>query len=70
MDNVTPTDLVEATTAAAVKKAHLSATDMVLRGVMSGAILGIATSLVFVVLAQGLPAIVGAPFGKMKAMMW
>ncbi|MCC7070061.1 MAG: formate/nitrite transporter family protein [Deltaproteobacteria bacterium] len=60
MDNVTPTELVEATVAAATKKAHLSVTDMVLRGVLSGAILGIATSLVFVVLSQGLPAIVGA----------
>ncbi|MBI1946917.1 MAG: formate/nitrite transporter family protein [Deltaproteobacteria bacterium] len=60
MDNVTPADLVEATVAAAAKKAHLGVTDMVLRGTMSGAILGIATSLVFVVLAQGLPAIVGA----------
>ncbi len=60
MDNVTPVDLVEATVAAAAKKAHLSITDMVLRGALSGAILGIATSLVFVVLSQGLPAIVGA----------
>lgn len=60
MDNVSPSDLVEATVAAAAKKAHLGITDMVLRGALSGAILGIATSLVFVVLSQGLPAIVGA----------
>lgn len=60
MDYVTPAALVEDTVAAAVKKAHLSNTDMLLRGVLSGAILGIATSLVFVVLAQGLPPIVGA----------
>lgn len=60
MDNVSPTELVEATVAAATKKAHLAVTDMVLRGALSGAILGVATSLVFVVLSQGLPAIVGA----------
>ena len=60
MDNVSPAELVEATVAAATKKAHLSVTDMVLRGALSGAILGIATSLVFVAISQGLPAIVGA----------
>lgn len=60
MDNLSPVELVEATVAAATKKAHLGVTDMVVRGALSGAILGIATSLVFVVLAQGLPAIVGA----------
>lgn len=60
MDYVTPADLVASTVEAAVKKAHLSSADMVLRGALSGAILGIATSLVFVVNAQGLPPIVGA----------
>src|SRR5206468_9277525 len=45
---------------AAVKKAGLSARDMLIRGALAGVFLGYATSLVFVALSQGLPALTGA----------
>jgi formate/nitrite transporter len=60
MDYVVPADVVSDAVNAAVKKAGLSATDMLIRGALAGAFLGYATSLVFVALSQGLPALVGA----------
>src|SRR5437660_12236170 len=44
----------------AAKKMDLSVRDLLLRGILAGALLGYATSLVFVVVSQGLPPIVGA----------
>jgi formate transporter len=60
MDYVTPTEVVSDALNAAVKKAGLSAGDMLIRGALAGVFLGYATSLVFVALSQGLPALVGA----------
>src|SRR5437016_5557179 len=60
MDYVLPTEIVSDAMNAAVKKAALPASDLLLRGVLAGGILGYATSLVFVALSQGMPGIVGA----------
>src|SRR5262245_4119880 len=60
MDYVIPGEVVSDALNAAVKKSGLPARDMLIRGALSGAILGYATSLVFVALSQGLPGIVGA----------
>ena len=60
MDYVTPAELITEMLRAAKRKAQLSAGDMLLRGALSGAFLGFATSLVFIVQTQGVPPIVGA----------
>lgn len=60
MDYVTPNDLIEETLRLAKRKAQLGVRDMLLRGALAGVFLGFATSLVFVVQTQGVPAIVGA----------
>ncbi len=60
MDNLTPNELIAETLRAAGRKAQLSARDMLLRGSLAGAFLGFATSMVFIVQSQGVPAIVGA----------
>jgi formate transporter len=60
MDYVVPAEVVSDAMNAAVKKAALPVRDMLIRGALSGAFLGYATSLVFVALSQGLPGIVGA----------
>lgn len=60
MDYVTPIDLINDALRAAKRKAQLSVGDMLLRGALAGAFLGFATSLAFMVNAQGLPPIVGA----------
>ena len=44
----------------AERKSELSAPDMLIRGKLSGAFLGYATSLAVLVTSQGLPPIVGA----------
>jgi formate/nitrite transporter len=44
----------------AAKKVDLSVRDLLLRGIVAGALLGYATSLAFIVVSQGLPPIVGA----------
>jgi formate transporter len=59
-DYVNPRELVHEALRAADKKCNLSIRDMLIRGMLSGAFLGYATSLVLVVSAQGLPPIVGA----------
>lgn len=60
MDYVNPKELMCDTVIAAERKASLSASDMLIRGALSGVFLGFATSLAVVVTAQGLPPIVGA----------
>ena len=60
MDYVNPSELVTEALRAARRKAQLSISDMLLRGALSGAFLGFATSLVFMVQTQGVPPIVGA----------
>src|SRR5260370_5137508 len=60
MDYVGPKQLVAEMLEAAEKKAALSVRDLMIRGILAGVFLGYATSLVFVVLSQGLPPIVGA----------
>jgi formate/nitrite transporter len=60
MDYVNPSEVVSEMVKAGKRKAALGVPDMLIRGILAGAFLGFATSLVFVVLAQGVPAIVGA----------
>jgi formate transporter len=60
MDNVTPQALVDDAIELAVRKSGLGAGDLLVRGVMAGALLGIATSFAFIAVAQGLPPLVGA----------
>ncbi len=60
MDYVNPTDLMAEALQVAKKKAALPVRDLLLRGILAGGLLGYATSLVMVVLSQGLPGIVGA----------
>lgn len=60
MDYVQPKQLVREALDAAASKARLSGRDLLLRGFLAGAILAYATSLVFVVISQGQPPVVGA----------
>jgi formate transporter len=60
MDYVNPKDLLQEAVQLAKKKSELSVRDMLIRGILAGAFLGYATSLVFMVSSQGLPPIVGA----------
>jgi formate/nitrite transporter FocA (FNT family) len=57
---VVPKQVVADMLEAARRKAALSVRDLLIRGILAGVFLGYATSLVMVVLAQGLPPIVGA----------
>jgi formate transporter len=59
-DYVSPKELLQEAVQLAKKKSELSVTDMLIRGVLSGAFLGYATSLAILVTSQGLPPIVGA----------
>ena len=59
-DHVSPTELLQEVLQLAKKKSELSVMDMLIRGALSGAFLGYATSLAFLVTSQGLPPIVGA----------
>ena len=59
-DYVNPKELVQEAMQLAKKKSELSVRDMLIRGILAGAFLGYATSLVFMVNSQGLPPIVGA----------
>lgn len=60
MDYVSPTEVVAEACSAAEKKAGLPVRDMLVRGFLAGALLGIATSLAAVIVAQGLPPFLGA----------
>jgi formate transporter len=59
-DYVNPKDLLHEAVQLARKKSELPVRDMLIRGTLAGAFLGYATALVFMVLSQGLPPIVGA----------
>jgi len=60
LDYVQPAEFLQDALKAAVKKANLPVRDLLLRGFLAGALLAYATSLVMIVLAQGLAPIVGA----------
>ena len=62
MDYVKPTELMIEVLGVAKKKASLHIRDMLLRGILAAVFLNYATSLVMVILSQGLPPIVGAAF--------
>jgi formate transporter len=59
-DYICPKDLVQEAVQLAKKKSELPVRDMLIRGILAGAFLGYATSLVFMVTSQGLPPVVGA----------
>src|SRR5215472_12535101 len=59
-DYVGPQELLQEAVQLAKKKSELRVKDMLIRGMLSGAFLGYATSLAFLVTSQGLPPIVGA----------
>ncbi len=59
-DYVNPKELLQEAVQLAKRKSDLPIRDMLIRGILAGAVLGYATSLVFVVLSQGLAPIVGA----------
>jgi formate transporter len=59
-DYVSPKELLQEAVQLAKKKSELSVPDMLIRGLLSGAFLGYATSLAVLVTSQGLPPIVGA----------
>ena len=59
-DYVAPKELMQEAVQLAKRKSDLPVRDLLIRGILAGAFLGYATSLVFVVLSQGLPPIVGA----------
>src|SRR5881396_1072637 len=60
MDCVGAHDVIHEAKQAAIRKASLPVGQMLLRGALAGAFLGYATSLVMVILSQGLPPIVAA----------
>lgn len=60
MDFVAPHEAIADALRAAEKKCSLPVRDLLIRGILAGAFLGYATSLVFVALSQGVPGIVGA----------
>jgi formate transporter len=60
MDYVKPSEVAETFFANAVAKAKLSISQLLLRGFLSGALLGFATAVTFTSTAQGLPPVVGA----------
>ncbi len=59
-DYVNPKELLQEAVQLAKRKSALPVRDMLIRGILAGAFLGYATSLVFVVLSQGIAPIVGA----------
>src|SRR5437879_6590253 len=59
-DYVSPKELIQEVVQLAKRKSELAVRDLLIRGILAGAFLGYATSLVFVVVSQGLPPIVGA----------
>ncbi len=60
MDWIQPSEVAETFLANGVTKAYLPATQLLVRGFLSGALLAFATSVAFAANAQGLPPIVGA----------
>jgi formate/nitrite transporter len=59
-DYVNPKELLQEAVQLAKRKSELPVRDMLIRGLLSGAFLGYATSLAILVTSQGLPPIVGA----------
>ncbi|WP_263366505.1 formate/nitrite transporter family protein [Edaphobacter bradus] len=60
MDYIKPSEVAETFLIAAVAKSKLPAGQLLLRGFLSGALLGFATAVAFTSTSQGLPPIVGA----------
>jgi formate transporter len=60
VDCVKPNEMIAEALKVAAKKMDLSVRDLLLRGILAGALLGYATSLAFIVVSQGVPPIVGA----------
>ncbi len=60
MDYVKPSEVAEIFVATGAAKAQLRIRDLLLRGFLSGALLGFATTVAFSANAQGLPPVVGA----------
>ena len=60
MDCLKPNEIIAEALKTAVRKVELPVRDLLLRGILAGALLGYATSLAFIVVSQGLPPIVGA----------
>jgi formate/nitrite transporter len=60
VDYVAPDELVQSMLSLSEKKANLTVKDLLIRSFLAGAILSFATSLVFVILSQGLSPVVGA----------
>jgi formate transporter len=60
MDSVTPRELVAEAVELAVKKSELGPADLLIRGIMAGALLAIATSFAFIAVVQGMPPLIGA----------
>jgi formate/nitrite transporter len=59
-DYVGPQELMQEAVQLAKRKSELTVRDMLIRGILAGAFLGYATSMVFVILSQGLAPIVAA----------
>lgn len=60
MDYVKPSEVAETFVAAGSARAQLKMRDLLLRGSLSGALLGFATTVAFSANAQGLPPVIGA----------
>jgi formate transporter len=60
VDCVKPNEIIAEALKTATRKVELPIRDLLLRGILAGALLGYATSLAFIVVSQGLPPIVGA----------
>ena len=60
MDYIKPSEVAENFVASGSAKAQLKIRDLLLRGFLSGALLGFATTVTFSANAQGLPPVVGA----------
>lgn len=60
MDYIKPSEVAETFLANAVTKSQLPASQLLVRGFLSGALLGFATTVAFTATAQGLPPVLGA----------
>jgi formate/nitrite transporter len=60
MDWIRPSEVSEAFLDGGVTKAHLPASQLLVRGFLSGALLAFATTVAFTATAQGMPPVIGA----------
>jgi formate/nitrite transporter len=60
MDYIRPSEVAESFLAGGAAKSQLPVRQLLLRGLLSGALLGFATTVAFVANAQGLPPVIGA----------